>query len=140
MAGLPEKCPFCDLPVRGQSIASDPAAIRIECPRCRSYQLTPLEIEDLVRRPLTPRQLANASGWIREQPESAAIDGERLEFFRERLRTSGARRAAHFGTLHSELSLGRDAGMDDPDVMWIAWAISPAELQLAPYTRLLEVQ
>lgn len=59
------KCPVCDTEATtGDDLGRD--AIRFNCPRCGSYSASGSAFSILSHRELEPRQIANASGWIRE--------------------------------------------------------------------------
>jgi len=73
-----EPCPICKVEMYFNNCGN---RSDVECPRCGRYSVTSTAIAIIKRQTLTPRQVANMSGWLRENP-NFLIGSENLEFLK----------------------------------------------------------
>jgi hypothetical protein len=64
------QCLFCDQPVKDHRPVDQPQVHHVQCPGCTRYVIDFETIGELQDHPLDARQKANASGWLREHPET----------------------------------------------------------------------
>jgi hypothetical protein len=74
-----DKCLVCGTPAQIQSVKGD--FCEIDCPRCGAFKLTDIAEGMLLSPPLHARQVANASGFLRENP-GHTVDNEGLQRLR----------------------------------------------------------
>jgi hypothetical protein len=127
-------CVVCRTPCNVEPTSSDAHAI--SCPRCGGFSITGTAVAVLDGNPLTPRQVANASGWLRERP-GVTITSSDLDALRgiasptvieraEKLLRQIERRTPRLGAFVEvrfppETELGRWLGM--------SWSLDEAEFQ-----------
>lgn len=73
-----EPCPICKVEMYYNNLGN---RSDVQCPRCGCYSVTSSAIAIMKRQTFTPRQLANISGWLRENPDFF-IGSEKLEFLK----------------------------------------------------------
>jgi nucleoside 2-deoxyribosyltransferase len=76
------KCPVCGSPAQ---IGGTYETLRVRCLRCGSFAITELTSIVLHNASLTPQQVANTAGWLREHPD--VVIGEKELLFLKDLRS-----------------------------------------------------
>ena len=128
-----ETCPICRGSCAGQAQNGD--RLEITCKRCGEFSISRTADDLLDANPMSPRQLANASGWVREHPQvritaddldnlfsiSTPSASERAD---KLLKVVGGRTAA----LGAAVAVGIDA-ISCLEWLGITWSMNEAELQ-----------
>ncbi len=134
MADQQLACPIClvNTPERRHAVGDMSAA---DCPRCGQYSITGSAAAMLNGAPLTPRQVANASGWIREN-QGIELDSRDVDSLRSiRAPTVGERATKMLQEIARrwpQVGASFDFNFTAPiDPSWLAasWSDSGSEVQ-----------
>ncbi len=120
-----ESCLICNESI---SFINQGGFTEVACPRCGSYKVTSTVFGILRQNEFSPRQLANISGWLRENP-GFQINSDNLEKLTQ-LKTPSFHDRADKLLLNIERLCSYAGEMFQNDESWLsmAWAINGEEL------------
>lgn len=127
---IPTRCPIC-ANFDAKELPRTTDGMLCNCPRCGEYAITGTAVAMWAAKNPTERQIANASGWIREH-QSICIDSRNVDNLHSVLTPSVAERADRLLTEVSRRfpSVGEEFELHfrDPSLIAVTWSESQFEL------------
>lgn len=130
-------CPICrSRAEQAPEPMPDGLHLVLECPRCGPFEVTAKLQTALMRNPLSERQCANASGWVRSQP-NVVLFPEDEEMLRDLRTPTVAERAEGLlrYLLHAYPTAGQAIRLDlaDPAYLAITWSAQANEVHFVTW-------